>query len=262
MENNNNANKLQQALESLDDSSEIEKYVKVGSITSESTLSEIDSLLGITATFNKKLDKVLQNGPDALKGLEMLKTEVEQELISTNSEPLLKLPNQVSYSLAHHILLKGYNMTLKGEIETKLSNFTSLLVKTDTKTNMAYTHSVYIKNLVMGIAIANFLPVLETETAALKQANNFTSIKFENNTQILGWLHKLGVLELVLEKANGNYTKAGRIVESFTAINDSTVRKAMEALYKPTESNRKNSPLTNAENSMFIESLCNKYKIQ
>ncbi|MBL0282283.1 MAG: hypothetical protein IPQ11_18375 [Bacteroidetes bacterium] len=192
----------------------------------------------------------------------MIKKEVEQELISTNREPLLKLPNQVSNSNEHRILLEGYTMTLKGEIETKLFNYSYLLVKTDNKTNLVYTHSTYIRNLVKGIAIANFLSVLETEAATLNEANNLTSIKFENNTQILGWLHKLGVLKLILEKANGNYTKAGSIVESFTTINDSTVRKAMEALYKPTESNKKNDPLNNPENSMFIELLSKKYKIQ
>ena len=262
MSKNNRNNTLQQALELLDDGSEIEKYVKGGSITSETTISEIDSLLGITATFNKKLGNVLQNSPDALKGLEMLKNELEKELNSKNGITISLTPKQPSNLIAQSILKEGYYRTLIGEVDLKLSRFTNLLLETDIASNSAYTHSLYIQYLVTGIALASFLPILTTKAEEITNVNNFESIIFENPTQILGWLYKLGILDLIVNKTDKNYSKAGRIVESFTKISWEMSRKTIQAIYSPREDNKKNHPLNNPDNVIFIEALITKYKLK
>jgi|GEM_PF-5565006 len=93
-------------------------------------------------------------------------------------------------------------------------------------------------------------------------SENEFSPEFKTKTQKLAWLHELGILKAVLDRCREqetyNWSKAARIIQSFTEIKDHTIRKALMAIYQP-ETNQKNNPLNNPDNKLFVSEMKNKF---
>ncbi|MEO6707600.1 MAG: hypothetical protein ABIN04_17305, partial [Ginsengibacter sp.] len=87
--------------------------------------------------------------------------------------------------------------------------------------------------------------------------------KYKSIAQKIAWLHELGILQTVLEKCNYNYYKAANIIQSFTDLNikHDTIRKQLEAIFKPNDGNKKNNPLNNPDNLLFISEMKGKFKL-
>lgn len=98
-------------------------------------------------------------------------------------------------------------------------------------------------------------PNFENRTESLPE------YQFKTNTQKIAWLHELGILQPILKRANDNYYIAANIIHSFTDLKPDTIRKALEAMYKPNEKNKKNNPLNNSDNLLFIAQMKRKFKL-
>ncbi len=99
------------------------------------------------------------------------------------------------------------------------------------------------------------IPNFENRTESLPE------YQFKTIAQKIAWLHELGILELILQKANDNYYIAANIIHSYTDLKTDTIRKGLEAIYKPNEKNRKNNPLNNPDNRLFIDEMKRKFKL-
>jgi hypothetical protein len=91
-------------------------------------------------------------------------------------------------------------------------------------------------------------------------------IDFEGPTQKIAWLYELGILELVMNKCKNGDTynpyKSAKIINSFTGINIDTIRKCLEAIFKPNDNNKGNNPFTNDQNRSFVDLMKAKHKLK
>lgn len=89
--------------------------------------------------------------------------------------------------------------------------------------------------------------------------------KYKTEAQKISWLYELGILECILKICkNGetyNWRNAGNIIHSFTGINAETARKMLQAIYQENEGNKKNNPLNNPENKLFVTEMSSKFKL-
>lgn len=109
-----------------------------------------------------------------------------------------------------------------------------------------------------------FLKERKMETNNSKPENKnepISEYEFKSIAQKIIWLHELGILKMVLEKSNHNYYKAANIIQSFTDLKVDTVRKGLEAIFKPNAGNEKNNPLNNPENNLFVSEMVKKFKL-
>ena len=91
-------------------------------------------------------------------------------------------------------------------------------------------------------------------------------VEFKSETQKIAWLYELGVLDLIVNKfkvdETYNMSRAAKVVNSFSKIHSETIRKALEAIYKPNEHNKKNNPLNNPETNIALSALKLKFDIE
>jgi hypothetical protein len=88
--------------------------------------------------------------------------------------------------------------------------------------------------------------------------------KFDTEAQKIAWLYEIGIIETVIQLCKvgeiNNYSKTAKVIHSFTGIHLDTIRKCIDAIYKP-NSDQKNNPLINPENKLFVRDMLGKFKI-
>jgi hypothetical protein len=98
--------------------------------------------------------------------------------------------------------------------------------------------------------------------------NEETLPEYEYNTdaQKIAWLYELGILEYLLERCkvddNFNWRRTANIISSITGMNTDTIRKSLQAIYLPNETNQKNNPLNNPDNKLFVQEMAAKFKLK
>lgn len=103
---------------------------------------------------------------------------------------------------------------------------------------------------------------IEINTPKLEDINEpLPEYEYKWITQKIAWLHELGILKTVLEKSNYNYYIAANIIHSFTDLKPETIRKGLEAIFKPNAGNEKNNPLNNPDNILFVSEMSKKFKL-
>jgi hypothetical protein len=89
--------------------------------------------------------------------------------------------------------------------------------------------------------------------------------EFKSIAQKVSWLHELGVLQTILNRCKQgetyNWSRAANIINSFTDINNDTIRKGLMAIYDTNKGNEKNNPLNNADNKRYVSEMLNKFKL-
>ena len=105
----------------------------------------------------------------------------------------------------------------------------------------------------------------EFENRESQPKEDKTGVVYKNQIQRIAVLNELGVLEFILNKYKTdnafNYSKAAKIIESFTGINAEHTRTSLEAIFKFKDVNDSGHPLKNEENRKFIEQTKKKLKI-
>lgn len=95
----------------------------------------------------------------------------------------------------------------------------------------------------------------------LRENEPIPANEFKRETQKITWLYELGILQTVLQKCNNNYYRTANIIQSFTDLKTDTIRKGLEAIFKPNDGNKKNNPLNNPNNLLFLSEMRRKYKL-
>lgn len=89
--------------------------------------------------------------------------------------------------------------------------------------------------------------------------------EFKTAAQKIAWLHELGILKTVLDNCRAmntyNFTRAANIISTFVDIKPDTIRKPLEAIFNPNETNEKNNPLNNPDNKLFVAEMRTKFKL-
>ena len=103
---------------------------------------------------------------------------------------------------------------------------------------------------------------IEINNQKLENINQpLAEYQFKSIAQKIAWFHELGILKTILEKSNCNYYTAANIIHSFTDLKPDTIRKGLEAIFKPNPGNEKNNPLNNPETILFILEIERKFKL-
>ncbi len=110
----------------------------------------------------------------------------------------------------------------------------------------------------------DFIEILNNESSEIMD-ETLPEFDYKTEAQKIAWLHEIGVIETVIQLCkvgnNNNYRKTAMVINSFTGINHDTIRKCIEAIYKPNSDNQKNNPLINSENKLFVREMLGKFKI-
>lgn len=89
--------------------------------------------------------------------------------------------------------------------------------------------------------------------------------EFKRDIQKMAWLNELGILKPILERCKEggsyNYYRAVNVIQSFTDISKDAIKNALEAIFKPNEGNKKNHPLNNPKNKLFVSEMIEKFKL-
>ncbi len=89
--------------------------------------------------------------------------------------------------------------------------------------------------------------------------------EYKTAAQKIAWLYELGILDHLLDRCKVgetfNWRRTANIINSITGINTDTIRKSLQAIYLPNETNQKNNPLQNPDNKLFIQEMSAKFNL-
>lgn len=140
----------------------------------------------------------------------------------------------------------------------------------DTKTsygvkNLQLNYSYYLTGYIKAFYVS-YLESIELQKENKNLDENLAISTNSNIVQKMAWLNELGILNLIAERCKNenviNYTKAGKLIASFTDIEADTARKCMDALFNPYTTNPNNNPTKNPENRLYVSDLLKKYRLE
>lgn len=114
-----------------------------------------------------------------------------------------------------------------------------------------YNNTYLPDNIAFAETNTNALDSLTKILVELSEEAELASDKYRNCIKMVAWCHDFGLTDFLLKLSNSNFTRAAKLLESITGTKNESIRKVMEAIYKPNESNTKNSPFKQ-ENQDYI----------
>ena len=147
---------FEKSLKKLPDYMTVKQRFNEGSFNIESKVSTVMKALGAQKRYEDRLDLIIKNSPDKLRGLNDLMGIIENDLLPPST--LLHLP--IFTRKCRAILLQANQETIDG-YDPPLYEYSTIFLETDQKTYEHSTHGGYIESMAEGIALAHFYPLLK-----------------------------------------------------------------------------------------------------